>query len=88
MPAWMAAGIAWAMIVRMKSPTPLGWPDAFIVFFAFLGIPLYEAAMTVARMNPEHLLDLIASRLGVGEVGARSSGADVMIAPRVPDDLQ
>ncbi len=68
MPAWMAFGIAWAMISRMGSNAPLGWPDAFIVFFAFLGIPLYEAAMTVARLNPEKLLDLVVSRMGVGEV--------------------
>ncbi len=81
MPAWMAFWIVAAMVVRLWSNAPIGWPDAFVVFFAFLGIPLYEAAMTVARLNPERLLELIASRLGIGEVGARTSGADVSIGP-------
>lgn len=70
MPAWMAFALLCAMIYRIVTNAPIGWPDAFIVAFAFIGIPIYEAAMTVARLNPERLLDLVWARMGIGDVAS------------------
>lgn len=99
MPAWAVFAILAAMVLRLMPHqdtnggwffAPVGWPEAFIVFSTFLGIPLYEAAMTLARLNPEKLLELISSRLGVGDVANVASGAgEYMIdteRPRVRPD--
>ena len=62
----LGGAIAYRLVTFAGS---IGWPEAWIVFSCFLGVAVYEAAMTVARLNPEKLLDLFASKLGVGEVG-------------------
>lgn len=73
-PAWIAAGVGGAEVYRLVAyPTAPGWPDAFIVFSAFVGVAVYEAAMTVARLNPERLLEIVTSRMGIGDVGGSSS---------------
>lgn len=83
MPAWMAFGIIVAMIERLAPyrsadghlvVAPIGWPDAFIVLFAFLGVPLYEAAVSLARSNPQALLHEVLERFGVGEVSVGAAG--------------
>ncbi len=69
-PAVLTGLLGFAVAYRLiRFPSEPGWPIAWIVFSAFVGIPLYEAAMTVARLNPEKLLDVVVSKMGVGDVG-------------------
>lgn len=77
MPAWGMFGLLLTMCARLWPReingtvflTTAGWPDAFIVFFAYVGVAVYEAAMTVARLDPVRLLEIVAGKLGVGDVG-------------------
>jgi hypothetical protein len=87
MPAWLSFGVGLAIVHRLWGPTPVGWPEAIMVFCAFVGVAIYEAAMTVARVNPERLLDMILARMGIGDVGNALGGADWQFTPKVPEDV-
>ncbi len=88
MPAWLSFGIGIAIIHRLWGPTPVGWPEGIMVFCAFVGVAIYEAAMTVARVNPERLIDMILARIRVGDVGAAAQiPSDWMRTPKVPEGL-
>lgn len=56
-PAWLSLGLGGAMIYRLVKLAPTGWPDAWIVFACFIGVALYEAALTLAQRDPGQLFD-------------------------------
>jgi hypothetical protein len=63
-PAWLSLGLGAAMIYRLVAKVPVGWPDAWIVFACFIGVALYEAALTLARTDPGALFDKATSPFG------------------------
>lgn len=73
-PAVLSGMLGFAVTYRLLTFPSVGWPEAWIVFSCFVGVAVYEAAMTVARLNPEKLLEIVTSKMGVGEVGGRFSG--------------
>lgn len=86
-PAVLSGLLGLAISYRLVSFPSVGWPEAWIVFSCFVGVAVYEAAMTVARLNPERLLELAASRMGVGDVGhAPAANAPHQWAAGEPDE--
>ena len=53
---------------EMRLVTVIGWPDAFVVFVLVFGRALDKAMNTVADRNPEKLVEMVLSRMGVGDV--------------------
>ena len=57
----------------------------FVILFA---LPLDKAISTMAERNPEKLVELVLSRMGIGDVAqGAASAADWMRTPKVPDGL-
>ncbi len=79
-PALFAAALLTVLAIRWLPHdkdvvfTPVGWPEAWIVAFAYVGVPIYKAAAWMAKHNPKGLLDEVFSRFGIGEVAGTDNG--------------
>ena len=63
---------------------PMGWPETFALFFVLYALALNDALTTVARQNPEKLVESLLSRMGVGSAGGGSSAYSPIRLPSEP----